>query len=121
MITHRGPQTHVHFETRTVINKIDRLDLSGVYEGEIPMSEEEKTGVAALLGDGNAAVNIRRSLGEMSYGNGGSCAVSITIACNQDEDAIKAAAGWASYFAELIIEEELAKTRTQVQRLGIKP
>lgn len=117
----RGPQTHVHFETRITIDKQDMPDLSGVYEGEIPMSAAEQDQVKALLGDGKASVNIRRGLGEMSYGNGGNCAVSITITCDQSQEAIKAAAGWASYFAESICDEELVKARTQIQRLGIVP
>lgn len=85
------------------------------------MSAAEQDQVKALLGDGKATVNVHRGLGEMSYGNGGNCAVSITITCDQNQEAIKAASGWASYFAESICDEELAKTRAQIQRLGITP
>lgn len=85
------------------------------------MSQEEGNKLEALLGNGKSSVNIRRTLGEMSYGNGASCAVSITITCDQNPEAIKAAADWASYFAESIAGEELTKARAQVQSLGIKP
>jgi len=74
-----------------------------------------------LLGDEHGHVSIRRTLGEMSYGNGGSCAVTVSVTCDQSQEAVKAAAGWASYFAEQIAEAELAKARAQVLRLGITP
>ena len=83
------------------------------------MSAEEQNQIGALLGDGKASVSIRRTLGEMTYGNGGNCSATVTITCDQNPEAIKAAQNWASYFAETVLEEEITKVRAQVQRLGI--
>lgn len=85
------------------------------------MSAAEQDQMKALLGDGKATVSIRRSLGEMTYGNGGNCSATVSVTCDQSQEAVKAALGWASYFAGQVVEEELAKTREQVQRLGINP
>jgi len=117
----RGPQVRIHYETRIKIGKIDRPELSGVFEGELPMSDTEQDAMKALIGDGNGSVSIRRSLGEMAFGNGGNCSATVTITCDQSQAAVEAAAGWASYFAGQVAEEELAKVREQVLRLGITP
>jgi len=85
------------------------------------MSAAEQDQVKALLGDGKATVSIRRGLGEMSFGNGGNCSATVTITCDQSQLAIKAAQDWASYFAESTLDEEAAKMRAQVTRLGIAP
>ena len=121
MTQYRGPQVRIHYETRVTLDKLDRPELSGVFEGELPMSAEEQDQLKALLGDGNASVSIRRTLGEMTYGNGGNCSATVTVTCDQSQEAVKAALGWASYFAEQVVEEEIAKVREQVVRLGISP
>lgn len=119
MTQHRGPQVRIHYETRVKIDKLDRLDLSGVFEGELPMSAEEQDQLKALMGDGKASASIRRTLGEMVFGNGGNCSATVTVTCDQSQEAVKAALWWASYFAGQVVEEELAKVREQVGRLGI--
>lgn len=119
MITVRGPQTYILFEKRVTINKIDLQEQSEVYEGEVIMSAAEQDQIKSLLGDGKATVSVRRGIGEMSFGNGGNCSATVTITCDQSQPAIKAAQDWASYFAETAVDEEAAKMRAQVARLGI--
>lgn len=115
------PQSNIYYEHRVTLGKIDRPEHSRVYEGEVPMSSQEQDQVHALLGDGNASVTVRRDIGEMSYGNGGRCSVSITIRCNQDTETIKRASHWASYLAESVVYEEHPKMKAQVAALGINP
>ena len=116
---HIQEQTKVFFERRITTNKEDRDEFSLVYEGEVPMSQQEADQLKLLLGDGNASVTMGREVGEMSYGNGGKCYARVTIRCDLSQDAVRAAQGWASYLAESIITEEHAKMKAQIALLGI--
>ena len=119
MLEVREPQTKLFFEQRVTLDKTDRPEYSAIYEGEIPMSEQEQEALKSLLGDGGASVTVSREIGEMSYGNGGKCFASVTIKCDLSQAGIEAAQGWAAHFASKFVETQHGEMKAQVQRLGI--
>jgi hypothetical protein len=119
MTEHRFPQTKLKYEHRITINKEDVPEYSAVFEGEVPMSDQEKDALQQILGDGNASVTVSREVSEMNYGNGGKCFASVTIRCHQDQQAIQAAQSWAAHFAESFINSQHPQMKAQVQALGI--
>ena len=100
------PQATVRFERRVVIDKIDRPEHSLVFEGELPMSQQEADQIKALLGDGKASVSISKGIGDLNYGSGGNVRVTVTLTCDQSVAGVEGAKAWASHLTANILNEE---------------
>lgn len=72
-----------------------------------------------IIGDGKARVTVSKELSEKDYGNGGSVFVSVTMTCDQSQDMIDTAAGWAGFHAEKNVVEQHGQLRTRLQQLSI--
>jgi len=101
------------------INKQPRPDLGEVYEGEVPMSDQEAAGLKGLLGDMNSKVTVSRELGKMDYGNGGKVFVSVTLTCDQSEEGAASAASWANHLADKYVTEYYQVMETKLAQLGL--
>lgn len=66
-----------------------------VYEGEAIMSQGQQDRFKALLGDGLSKVTVGCDFAEKDYGNGGGVVVSVTLTCDQSEQAVRSAIGLA--------------------------
>ena len=71
--------------------------------------EEYMRAAEKLLGDGQARVSISKELSTKDFGSGFGAHVSISLACNQDDDTIEKAAEKAGALAMELLEEHLGE------------
>lgn len=90
-----------------------------LFEGEVPMSQEQRDYYKQLIGDGRASVTVSRELSESSYGNGGKVFVSITLTVDQSQAGLEAGTAWAGALAEKSAWDSHAQLHQQLVQKGI--
>ncbi len=92
------------------------------YTGETPKEIMDR--FKALIGDGNATVTVGTDMGLKNYGRGVSVMVSVSLACNQDEQTINAAVELAAsagrYYAHKFQSEGESELRAKLEAQGRK-
>lgn len=83
------------------------------------MADQQEANLKAFIGDAQAKVTASRELSQSDYGTGGKVFVAVTLACDQNTDAIDSAARWASYLASKHAQEQHGQLVAQLQNLGI--
>ena len=113
--------TKIRIRVEAYENKKLRADLSSIYEGELPMADQQQANLKSFVGDAQAKVTASRELSQSDYGTGGKVFVAVTLTCDQSPDAIDSAAQWASYLASKHAQEQHGQLVVQLQSLGIIP
>lgn len=90
-----------------------------VFEGEVPMSQQQQDSYKQLIGDGKASVTASKELSESDYGNGGKVFVSVTLTVDQSQPYIESAIGWAKQLADQKAWEAHAEMKNQLLQRGI--
>jgi hypothetical protein len=90
-----------------------------MYEGEVPMADQQQVNLKAIIGDGLAKVTASKEVSEKDYGKGGSVHVSVTLTCDQSISIIDNAAMLASTLATKYASEQYAELRAQLVSLGL--
>ena len=111
--------TRLVMRYQITINKVERPDLGRVYEGEVPMSDQQTANLKGLLGDEKSKITVSREMSELDYGNGGKVFVAVTLTCDQDEGVLQVAGQWANHLAGKYTEEYFGEMRQKVVQLGI--
>ncbi len=74
-------------------------DLNQIYEGEVPLADQQTYQLNRFLGDGKSEVVVGLDMAEKDFGQGGGVFVSVKLTCHQDDQTIdymaRAAAGIA--------------------------
>ena len=80
----KRPLTKMSVHLHTFRNKQE--EGHEVFEGTVPMTQQQQDSYAWALGDEKASVTVSSDLSESNYGNGGKVFVSVTLTCGQDKE-----------------------------------
>jgi hypothetical protein len=93
--------------------------LNDIWEGEVPVADQQNYRLADIVGNGLAKVTVGREMSKNDYGTGGKVFVSVTITCNQDDALVEYAKKCASALAERYVVEEYNSFQQTLYQNGL--
>jgi hypothetical protein len=112
-----GTTTRIVLRQNIIVSKQTQEGL--IYEGELPLSDQQQADLKQLLGDGLAKVTASVEMSESDFGSGGKTFCAVTLTCDQSINAIEGTHAWAFYFARKYAEEQHAVLKESLVAKGI--
>ncbi len=94
-------------------------DLNRVYEGEVPLADQQQYNLAGLVGNGKAEVTVTKDMSAKDFGQGGGVYVSVKLTCDQADQYVDYAARTAGAIASKHLVEQYTEHVRMLQNQGL--
>lgn len=94
-------------------------ELNQIYEGEVPLEDQQTWQLEKIVGDGKTEVVIGLDMAEKDFGQGGGVFVSVKLTCNQSDQMVDYAAKAAAAIARKHLLEQFGLQKQTLQNYGL--